>query len=221
MTKKLIIYGAGDFAAHCTKIFESEGRFQVVAYAVDKEFQYSDEFNGRELVSFNDITRKYPPTDYSMFVAVGYRSMRVREKLYKNAISKGYSLFTYVSDKAIVSSSVKIGSNNIIMDGVIIEHGVLIGNNNIFWSGVTICHDTKIENHSFFASSCTVGGESHIKNMCFLGFNSVVIQKIKLENETLVAACSLVLKNSDQFSKLIGQPAKVVGTHADIGIKIG
>lgn len=220
MCKKLIIYGAGDFAAHCARIFESEGKFQVVAYTVDNKYHQSDLFNGNKLVPFDDVSKQYPPSDYVMFVAVGYRSMRVRERLYRNAKEKGYSLVTYISDNALVSSSVKIGFNNIIMGGVIIEHGVVIGNNNIFWSGVTICHDTKIESHSFFAARCTIGGYSHIKSLCFLGFNAVVIQNVILANETLVGACSLVLKNSEPCSKLIGQPAEVVGTHSNMGIEI-
>lgn len=221
MAKKLIIYGAGDFALHCTRIFESESQFQVVAYTVDDEYRSSDTFNDKELISFSNVTKKYPPQDYSMFVAVGYSSMRARKRLYENAIAKGYSLANYVSNDATLNSTVKIGCNNIFMDGVIIEHGVSIGNNNIFWSGVTICHDTSIESHSFFAARCIVGGYSNVKNMCFIGFNAVVLQQIIIENETLVGACSLVLNNSEPYTKLIGQPARKVGTHSDMGIKIG
>lgn len=220
MCKKLVIYGAGDFAAHCARIFESEGKFQVVAYTVDNKYHQSDMFNGSILIPFDDVSKQYPPSEYVMFVAIGYSSMRVREKLYRNAKEKGYSLITYISGTALVSSSVKIGCNNIIMDGVVIEHGVVIGDNNIFWSGVTVCHDTKIESHSFFAARCTIGGYSNIKSLCFLGFNAVVIQNVKLENETLVGACSLVLKNSRPYSKLIGLPAKDVGTHSKMGIEI-
>lgn len=220
MKKKIVIYGSGDFALHCAHLFEASEKFDVIAFTVDKRFLLYDTLGNKPVIPFENVCEIYPAKDFEMFVAIGYKNMRARKRLYHNALCKGYNLISYISPNSIIDENVTIGRNNIIMDGVIIERSSKIGHNNIFWSGVIVCHDTIVRDHSFFAARATLGGYSKIKDSCFVGFNSVVLQNITLEKETLVGACSLVLKNSLEYSKLVGQPARLVNSHSETGIEL-
>lgn len=219
MKKKIIIYGASDYALHCAHLFEKDDKFNVVAFTADRAHMFSDTLGNKPVVAFENICQTYPTSDYNMFVAIGYKHMRTREKMFHKATHRGYSLITYISPNAIIDESVSIGTNNIFMDGVIIEKGTKIGHNNIFWSGVTVCHDSSVENHSFFAARTILGGYSIIKDSCFIGFNSVILQNVTLNRETLVGACSLVIKNSLEYTKLVGQPAVSISSHNENGIE--
>lgn len=220
MSNDIIIYGKGDFAKIILHYLQQDSVFNVVAFCVDKAYIDNDTFCDLPLIAFDDIESKYPSDAFKAFVAVGYSNMRARKTMYEKIKTKGYDCINYISSNALIDSSVEIGENNVILANTVLEAFVKIENNNIIWSSCNICHDVKISSHSFFASQSLIGGFSKIKNNCFIGFNSTVLQNIILEKETLVGAKSLVLKNTQEYTKYMGNPAKNISRHEEEGIRI-
>lgn len=200
--------------------FESDAGCEVVAYCMDRNYMSESFVGGLPVVPFEDIERFYSPDQYSMFVAVGYSSMRNRVTMFEKAKDKNYKLASYVSSSAVVDRTAHIGDNNAILQSVQVEPFVQIGDNNIVWSSSNICHDVVIENHSFIAAKSIVGGFSRLGNNCFVGFNSTIINGVHVADESLVGASSLVISNTKRCSKNIGIPAKEVSFHFEEGIKI-
>lgn len=219
-SRKIIIYGGGQFATLMRHLFESDTAYLVVAYCLDRDFITSSEIEGVPVVPFEEVEEIYPPEEFEMFVAIGYSNMRNRVLMYEKAKQKKYVLVNYVSSDSVISNTVVMGDNNTVFQGVQVEPFVRIGNNNIIWSSVNICHDTIIASHSFIAAKSTVGGFSKIGNNCFLGFNSTIVQNIEVADETLVGACALVISDTRKYSKTIGIPAREVGLHFDEGIRV-
>ena len=218
--EKIIIYGIGDFAQLMHYYFTHESDFEVIAFCVDEKYKKENMLNGLPIVSFELVDNLYPSYSYSMFVAIGYSNMRVRKILFDKAKSKGYQLVNFVSKLSGISSDTIFGENNVFFQNVCVEPFVVIGNNNIFWSSAVICHNVTVGNHNFVAAGVIIGGFSKIDDLCFLGFRSTVIQNLKLLNETLLGANSLLLNDTQSSSQWLGSPAEFKGLHSVEGIKI-
>lgn len=200
--------------------FESDAGCKVVAYCLDRDYIVESIIDGLPVIPFEDVEVAFPPSQYSMFVAIGYSTMRNRVAMYQRAKNKKYKLPNYISSSSVVEPTTLIGDNNVVMQAVQIEPFVQIGDNNIFWSSSNICHDVVVGSHSFIAAKSIVGGFSRLGNNCFLGFNSTISHDLFISDESLVGACSLVISNTNAFSKNIGIPTKEVALHFEEGIKI-
>lgn len=217
---KLVIYGNSDFAELMNYYFTTDSQYNVVGFCVDKEFIKSDKFLDKPLIPLEEIERVFSPNKHKMFVAVGYKNMRLRGDLYKKVMKKGYEHVNYISTKAIIDESNIIGKNNAILHSVVLEPFSKIGDNNIINTNAIICHHAEIMNDCFIAAKSLIGGFTIIKNNCFLGFSSTILQKLIIEDETLIAAGSIVNKSSLKCDFLAGVPAKFISNHKQNGIKI-
>lgn len=220
MKQKIIIYGCGDFAQQMYWYFSHDSVYEVVGFCVDSQFMVTHKIKGLSVYSFENIEKKFPPSEYKMFVAVGYSKMRNRQQMFQKAKNKGYEFINYISSQAQLAIGTVLGCNNVILSNVVVEPNVCIQDNNIVWSNATICHDVVIGNHNFFAAGVVIGGFTQVQNLCFVGFNSTVIQNLKILDESLIGAHSLQLRNTSQYSQWYGNPSNLIKYHMEKGIEI-
>lgn len=195
--EKLVIFGTGDIAQIANYYFEIDSNYQVVAFTVDKDYMTSDLYEGKPLVSFDDVIIKYPPSEYKMFIAVSYAKMnKFREARYHDAKSKGYTLVSYISSHCTYLSQYPCGDNCFIFEDNTIQPFVQIGNNVTLWSGNHIGHSTVIKDHNYVSSHVVISGHCVIESYCFLGVNSTVAHKVTIAKETLLGAGAYVAKNT-------------------------
>jgi UDP-N-acetylbacillosamine N-acetyltransferase len=218
MSKKTIIYGNGEFARIIHQNIIESGGLDVAAFTADKKYMKGKTFRGLPLVPFEDVEKIYPPKAFTMLVVIAYSVMRNREMVFNKAKAKGYRLENFIGAGVIAPKDLIMGENNIINEGVVLGAFARLGNNNMLRPHTSIAHDCHIHSHCYIANGCIIGGECEIRDLCFLGIGSTVIDSILIERETLVGAGSLVLKNTEPFSKYIGSPARKVGEHAETGI---
>lgn len=219
--KKLIIFGTGKIAEVLFYFFKNESEFEPVAFTVDKEFIKDNHFNNLSLIEFENVEKEFPPSEYVMFVAMGYHDLNaVRADKVKGAEEKGYSLISYIHPQSGIPRDLVVGKNCFIMNHVMIHPRVEIGDNNFIWSGTIIGHHTKIGNNNwftsganiagnviicdnnFFAINSTVGHSVTIGSQCFLGSNSLVTKDLKDESVVIEKSTSLFRLNSGQFLKM-------------------
>lgn len=219
--KNIIIYGAGSFAKMLRLYLDRIPEHKVVSFCVDQKYINSSTIlDELPLIPFELVEKKYPQDKFHMIIAVGYKNMRVRIDIYNKAKLKGYRFINYIHNSALLDDTVLIGDNNIIFAGSTLEPFVKIGNNNIIWSSVVISHHSNIGSHCFFASKSLIGGNVTVEDNSFLGFNSVCVQNLVLRKETLIGASSLILSDTEPFSKYMGIPALKVSEHKCEGILI-
>ena len=217
---KLIIFGIGDLAKTLYSYIYNSVDYEIVAFCVDDEYKNTEFFCGLKIIEFSALLKKYSVNDYKILLAVGYSNMRLRKLVFEKIKISGFEFINYVHDTAVIHDSVKMEEGNIFFPNVVVEPSTTIGSNNIFWSSVNVCHDVSIGSHNFFASQVLLGGFSFLGNLNFIGFNATVLQSVKIENEVLLGAKSLLLKNADSFGKYIGSPAVLASSHAAEGIRI-
>lgn len=207
--KKLIIFGTGDIAQIASYYFEKDSDYKVAAFTVDKQFITKDSFESKPVISFDNIEKNYPPSEYEMFIALSYSKMNmVREQKYNEAKLKGYVLASYISSKCSYLSQFPAGDNSFIFEDNTIQPFVKIGNNVTLWSGNHIGHHSEIKDHNFISSHVVLSGHCIIESNCFLGVNSTIAHRVKISKETLVGAGAIITK--DTIEKGVYVPAKSI-----------
>jgi len=218
--KDLIIYGDSDFAEMIAHYFNTDSAYRVVAFCVDEAYRSKEEINGLPVIALERIAEHFSQENTSVFAAIGYKSVRTHENLYKKLKAHGFPVATYISSKAHVDSSSCVGENCLVLPGVVIEPGCTVEENTFVNSGVVICHHTRIGAHSILAAGSVIGGHTTIGESSLIGFNATVAELLVLEKETLLGAGSLLLENTQAHTMYVGTPAKAVKEHQKSGIII-
>lgn len=210
-SKKVILFGTAQFAQIAYYYFTHDSPYDVVGFTVHEKFLTEEKLFDLPITAFEDIESKFPPSDYSMFIAVGYMNVnKTRAKIYEDAKSKGYELISYVNSKSTTWDDLDIGDNCFIFENNVIQPFTKIGNDVILWSGNHIGHHVFIHDHCFFASHVVVSGNVTIGSHCFLGVNSTIRDGIVVAPECVIGAGSLILENTNIQEVYTSQKAKLL-----------
>jgi sugar O-acyltransferase (sialic acid O-acetyltransferase NeuD family) len=197
--KQLVIIGLSNNAKIAAFYFNRDTEYNVIGFAVDKEFKNIEEFYNLPVFEIEKLKELYSPSDTEAFVAVGYNDMNeIRKSLYQRIKNIGYVLPNYISPKCSYLSDETIGDNNFILEDNTIQPFVKIGSNNVFWSGNHIGHDVEIGDHNFITSHVVISGFTKIKNSCFIGVNATLRDDIIVADKTLIAAGSIIMTNTNE-----------------------
>lgn len=219
MKKGIIIYGGGELAKLIAFYLSIDSHYKVEAFTVDRKFINTTDTTN--IIPFDNIDIIFPPENYDMLIAVGYKCMRNREIMFNNARNKGYRLINFISSKALYYKDLIIGDNNIILPTAHIEPNVIIGNNNIIWSDTLLCHGLELGNHNYIAPKVVLGANSTIGDLCFFGTRSTMIDQLNIESETFLVAGSTLFTDTKSYYRYAGNPAKKLkNNHVEQGICI-
>lgn len=195
--KPLVIFGAGSLARVAYAYFDRDSEHVITACTVDAEHVASSTLNGLPTVPFEDLERHYPPTECSLFVAVGYTQLnRRRAELFERGVELGYQLPTLVSSRAQCWGDLRIGRNCLVFDGVVIEPNVEVGDGVIAWSGSQISHDSSIGNHCFLGPNAVVLGNVSIGRRSFVGGNATIRDGIRIAEDCVIGAGTVIKKDT-------------------------
>ena len=209
-TKKLVIVGAGEFAEIAYEYFTHDSEYEVVAFAVEREFIEKETLFNLPIIAFETMQEQYNPKCYEIFVAVTYVKLnRVRTRLYHEAKKKGYHCASYISSHAFVWHNVKVGENTFIFEDNTIQYHVSIGNNVVLWSGNHIGHRSVIEDNCWLTSHDVISGFCRIGENSFIGVNATLGDNVTLPKDTVFGAGALTVKSIEEPGCVyVGSPAK-------------
>jgi acyl-[acyl carrier protein]--UDP-N-acetylglucosamine O-acyltransferase len=106
----------------------------------------------------------------------------------------------YIGDNNFIDSHVSIGSNGEIRDCKEFNGFVRIGDNNVIKEFVITV-----------STGVKVGGWVEILSYSNIGLNSVIHQRLKIGRFVMVGMGSVVTKNIIDFSKISGNPCRLMG----------
>ena len=205
MSKKLVIFGAGDIAQLAHYYFAEQTDYEVVAFTVDAQYIKNNYFYNLPVVAFEDVKTVYPPDSCDMFIALSYSRLNaVRKEKYMAAKSLGYMLASFISPAATVLNQGNIGDNCFILEDNTIQPFVSIGNNVTLWSGNHIGHHSIIRDHCFISSHVVVSGGVEMGEQCFVGVNSTIRDHIKIGDRCVLGAGSTLLSHAAPEGVYIG-----------------
>jgi sugar O-acyltransferase (sialic acid O-acetyltransferase NeuD family) len=193
---RVIVVGAGKIADEAYFYLTNDSEHEVVAFSVDRAFIPGEEKHGLPIVAFEEVEDAYPPSEYRMFVALGYQDLnRLRAAKYEAAKAKGYTLISYVSSRAANVGGVEIGDNCLILEFVTLQPCTRVGNNVSLWPGTVVGHHSSIGDHCYLTAGAIVAGNSRIEPYCFLGVHACVGHEIVVGERSFIGAGSVVTKD--------------------------
>jgi sugar O-acyltransferase (sialic acid O-acetyltransferase NeuD family) len=212
----LVIFGAGEMARMAHHCFTHDSPHEVVGFVVDRQFRQGEQFLGLPLSDWEDAPSMYPPSRFTMFVAIGYSRMNaVRREKYAAAKAAGYQLATYVSSHCRYLSGTPPGDNCMIFEDNIIQPFVTIGNNVTMWSGGLVAHDSVVEDHCFLAPRVAVAGRVRIGERSFIGINATIRNSVRIGAQTLVGAGAVVVADTTPKGVYLSNPARLFDKSSD------
>jgi sugar O-acyltransferase (sialic acid O-acetyltransferase NeuD family) len=213
---RVVIFGAGDIARLAHYYFTRDAGHEVAAFVVDRGFARPDQLFGVPVFDFEDALARFPPTAFSMFIALSYGRMnRDRAAKFFRAKELGYSLVSYVSTKCTFLTDEPVGENCFILEDNTIQPFVRIGSNVTMWSGNHIGHDSTIEDHCFLTSHVVVSGHVRIGAYSFVGVNATLRNSIDVAPHTLIGAGAVIMKNTVPKGVYLPQRAELFAKNSD------
>jgi len=194
--RKLILIGDSAFAEIAYEYFTHDSPYEVVAFAVEREFRKRESLFGVPVVAFEDLESLYVPAQHHFYAALVYTQLnRLRARFYREAKAKGYAPASYISPRAFVWRNVKLGEHCFIFEDNVIQPFVTIGNDVVLWSGNHIGHHSTIGDHAFISSHVVVSGFCDIGANGFFGVNAAIGNNVTIGADCLVGAGAVVIKN--------------------------
>jgi sugar O-acyltransferase (sialic acid O-acetyltransferase NeuD family) len=195
--KKLVIFGTGDAARLAHFYFTRDSPREVAGFTVERAYRAAETFQDLPLADFESVVEAFPPAEYDLFVAIGYRDMnRLRAEKYARAKELGYGLASYVSSRCTLLTDAPVGDNCFILEDNTIQPFVTIGSNVTLWSGNHIGHDAVVEDHCFITSHVVVSGHVRVGAYSFIGVNATLRNSITIAPRTLIGAGAVVMKDT-------------------------
>ena len=207
--KQLVVFGSGDLAQLAHYYFTNHTEYRIAAFTLDAEYVQGPEICGLPVVPFQEISIRYSPALYEMFIALSYTQLnQLRKEKYLAAKALGYRLASYISPQATVLNDFQFGDNCFILEDNTIQPFAVIGSNVTLWSGNHIGHHAVIHDHCFLASHIVVSGGVEIKESCFIGVNATLRDHISIGEKSVIGAGALILADTEPESVYIGTAAE-------------
>lgn len=214
---EIVVFGTADFAQVADFYFSHDSPYRVAGFTADREYVDSDTFQGKPLVPFDAVVEEFPPSEYGMFIAVGYSQLNeLRERKFNEAKEKGYTLVSYLCSESTYWGEADIGENCFIFEDQTIQPFVDIGDNVVIWSGNHIGHHVMINDHCFISSHCVLSGSVEIGSHCFLGVNSTYSDDVTIGEKSVIGAGATIVDDVEPESVYIGQAAEYHRDSTDV-----
>lgn len=205
--RPVVVFGLGDFARMVDFYLRHDSPLRVVAHTVSAAALTAREFLGVPVVPFEEITDRYPPGEFDLFVAIAYsRVNRNRRDIFTQARGLGYRMITYVCSKATTWPDLTVGEGSFVFENNVLQPYVQIGEDTVLWSGNHIGHDSRIGSHVFLASHVVVSGNCRVGDGTFIGVNATLRDGVSVGAECVIGAGALVLRDVPDGSVLRATP---------------
>jgi sugar O-acyltransferase (sialic acid O-acetyltransferase NeuD family) len=193
----IVVFGAGKIADVFHTLAGADSALSLAGFTCDRAFITGPQFHGLPLVPFEDVETVFPPSDFAMFVAVGYQELNaVRAERCRQAREKGFRLVSLVSPQAHIPSTCTFGENCFIMDGASLQPYARLGEGVFVWNGAVVGHHATIGDHCWLASNCTVSSAAVIEPRCFLGVNAAIGHSITIGARSIIGAASVITRST-------------------------
>jgi len=195
--KKLIIVGDSAFAEVAYECFTHDSDYEVVAFAVERDYLTKSELFGKPVIVVEDVVGLYPPSEYEFYAALVYVQLnRLRTRLYKTFKSMGYRPASYVSSRAFVWRNVQLGEHVFIFEDNTVQPFCRIGDNVVLWSGNHIGHHSSIEKNCFIASHAVVSGFCTVGESSFVGVNATLSNNVTVGQDNWIGLGAVITRDT-------------------------
>jgi len=215
--KKVVVYGVGDQARIAQVFLTQDSPYEVVAFTVEEGCLSDETLGGLQVVPFERVESLYPPSEFAMFVAIGYgRVNRIRSGIYDAAKQKGYELVSYLSSSLVRWGPIEIGDNAFIVDDTVIHPFVTIGNDVCVSGRSLIGHDSVIGDHCFIGPNAVIAGRVKIGSHSFVGANSTIRNGVTIAPDCVIGAGAIILEDTRECGVYLAPETPAASITSDL-----
>ncbi|WP_041139742.1 acetyltransferase [Beduini massiliensis] len=200
---ELIVIGAGGHGKVVADIAYNNG-YTNISFLDD----YKKEINGYKVIGKIKDIENFDSKGYDFIIAIGNNA--VREKIQNQLKDKGCNLVTLIHESAFVSKYTEVGKGTVIMPNSVINAGSKIGEGCIINTGCTIDHDCTIQNYVHISPGAHVAGTVEIGKRTWVGIGSSIINNIKICEDCIFGAGSVVIKDIFNSGTYVGMPVRKI-----------
>lgn len=215
--KKIIIIGGYGNGTVVTSTIEdindtsTEKQWDIIGFLNDRE---KEPINGYPVLGKieYEVVQKYLAEDVYFFYTL------ISTKLNYKFLHKLHDLkipierfATIIHPTAVVSKFAEIGYGVCIQPFVSVGPNVKIGNHVQIYAQSLIGHDSKLKDYSYVANNACIGASVVLEEGAYLGTNCSTLENVIIGKWALVGIGSVVIKSVDNYTKVVGNPSRIIG----------
>ncbi len=191
--KKLIIVGLNTNARHVYEFVRSYGLYEIVGFAVNREYRDREEFKGLPVYELETMDIDREETD--LFVAMLWNRLNAdRRKVFEALKAQGWHMANLISPDARIRGQIA-GENVWVHDFAVIQNDTIIRDNVSIMAGALVGANCVGGAHCFLGAKSTIGGGSTIGAQTFVGMNCTVFDGTTVGEKCILGACTAVKRN--------------------------
>ncbi|TYC08812.1 acetyltransferase [Bizionia gelidisalsuginis] len=210
--KKVILVGTGGHTAEVVEYIKYHNRLKP--YELIEILGFIDEND--KLYRHYEFTQPYLGIveNHKIRLDVHYMfcfgNMVYKEKLVTEFKTQNAKFLTFIHPTALIAETCKIGEGVLISHNASVGPMAVVGDFNILNSRCTIGHDTILGDFNFISPQVSLSGNTTVGHHNMFGVNSATIPGVSLGNNNTIGAGSIITKDIEVNSIVVGVPGVVI-----------
>ena len=209
--KRLFIIGAGPFGRELFGWFKQDSyytnRFSFAGFLDNRKSLLNDHGDDYEIVG-DPFNFSFSKDD---FCIIGLADPFYKSELIKK-INGNSSIISFISSRAIISHTAKIGVGSVIAPWVSISNDTNIGKYVTVLIGAKIGHDCDLQHFSSLMADVKLAARVNINKKVYIGLGATIINDVSIGKSSIIGAGSVVLRSQKDQVTVFGNPAKKIKT---------
>ncbi len=206
--KDIYIIGASGFGREVAWLIEELDDWNIAGFIDDNEKVLGTNINGFPVVGNTEYLIEQNK-NINVVIAIG--NPIIRKKIYdKLSQSNMVNFPNFIAKDVRISNTSQLGIGNIICTHNVLTTNISIGNFNHINLSCTIGHDAIIEDFSTVYPGVNISGNTRIKSFVEIGTGTKIIQGKTIDENIVIGAGSVVVKDLVEIGTYVGIPAKKI-----------
>jgi sugar O-acyltransferase (sialic acid O-acetyltransferase NeuD family) len=202
---RLVLLGTGLQAEELTGVADEVDGVEVAAYCENLDrSKAGGRLLGKPIVWVDDLP------GLGEVQAVTAITTTRRESYVEQVGALGISFASLVHPRSVVAGTVELGRDVVVQAGAVVAGHTKVGDHVMVNRGALIGHHVSLGDYSTVQPGAIVAGGSEIGPRAYIGLGARVLERRRVGEGALVGAATLVTKDVEPHTQVVGTPAKVV-----------
>lgn len=203
----LLIVGAGGHGKVVVESASKMKQWDKIAF-LDDNYKTGSQCNGYPILGKLSSCSEFQNDYKYLFVAIGKNKLRL--DYMKKFSNTGFNIPNIIHPSAIISNTAKIARGVAIMANAVVNSSVVIGDASIINTSALVDHDCVLHDGVHICPGVSLAGNVNIGRLSWVGIGSCVIEGMKIDEEVVIGAGTVVIDNISKKKLVVGNPAKII-----------